>query len=190
MLDIKFLRENPEAVKENIRRKFQESKLELVDQVVDLDQENRKIKQEVEELRANRNKVSKQIGALMGQGKKEEAEKIKQEVAASGKKIEELSVREKEVEAKIKEIMMVIPNIIDPSVPIGKDDSENVEVKRYGEPVVPDFEIPYHAEIMESFDGLDLDLHPSLFSCHEVSLLSMKSTKMFSSVPMIPMMMI
>lgn len=157
MLDIKFLRENPEAVKENIRRKFQESKLELVDQVVDLDQENRKIKQEVEELRANRNKVSKQIGALMGQGKKEEAEKIKQEVAASGKKIEELSVREKEVEAKIKEIMMVIPNIIDPSVPIGKDDSENVEVKRYGEPVVPDFEIPYHAEIMESFDGLDLE---------------------------------
>ena len=157
MLDIKFLRENPEAVKENIRRKFQESKLELVDQVVDLDQENRKIKQEVEELRANRNKVSKQIGALMGQGKKEEAEKIKQEVAASGKKIEELSVREKEVEAKIKEIMMVIPNIIDPSVPIGKDDSENVEVKRYGEPVVPDCEIPYHAEIMESFDGLDLE---------------------------------
>lgn len=157
MLDIKFLRENPEAVKENIRKKFQESKLELVDQVVELDQENRKIKQEVEELRANRNKVSKQIGALMGQGKKEEAEKIKQEVAASGKRIEELSAREKDVEAKIKEIMMVIPNMIDPSVPIGKDDSENVEVKRYGEPAVPDFEIPYHAEIMESFDGLDLE---------------------------------
>ena len=151
MLDIKFLRENPEAVKENIRKKFQESKLDLVDQVVELDQENRKIKQEVEELRANRNKVSKQIGALMGQGKKEEAEKIKQEVAASGKRIEELSAREKEVEAKIRETMMVIPNMIDPSVPIGKDDSENVEVKRYGEPVVPDFEIPYHAEIMESF---------------------------------------
>ena len=157
MLDIKFLRENPEAVKENIRKKFQESKLELVDQVVELDQENRKIKQEVEELRANRNKVSKQIGALMGQGKKEEAEKIKQEVAASGKRIEELSAREKEVEAKIRETMMVIPNMIDPSVPIGKDDSENVEVKRYGEPAVPDFEIPYHAEIMESFDGLDLE---------------------------------
>lgn len=157
MLDIKFLRENPEAVKENIRKKFQESKLELVDQVVELDQENRKIKQEVEELRANRNKVSKQIGALMGQGKKEEAEKIKQEVAASGKRIEELSAREKEVETKIRETMMVIPNMIDPSVPIGKDDSENVEVKRYGEPAVPDFEIPYHAEIMESFDGLDLE---------------------------------
>jgi seryl-tRNA synthetase len=157
VLDIKFLRENPEAVKENIRKKFQESKLELVDQVVELDQENRKIKQEVEELRANRNKVSKQIGALMGQGKKEEAEKIKQEVAASGKRIEELSAREKEVETKIRETMMVIPNMIDPSVPIGKDDSENVEVKRYGEPVVPDFEIPYHAEIMESFDGLDLE---------------------------------
>ena len=157
MLDIKFLRENPEAVKENIRKKFQESKLDLVDQVVELDQENRKIKQEVEELRANRNKVSKQIGALMGQGKKEEAEKIKQEVAASGKRIEELSAREKEVEAKIRETMMVIPNMIDPSVPIGKDDSENVEVKRYGEPAVPDFEIPYHAEIMESFDGLDLE---------------------------------
>jgi len=157
VLDIKFLRENPEAVKENIRKKFQESKLDLVDQVVELDQENRKIKQEVEELRANRNKVSKQIGALMGQGKKEEAEKIKQEVAASGKRIEELSAREKEVEAKIRETMMVIPNMIDPSVPIGKDDSENVEVKRYGEPAVPDFEIPYHAEIMESFDGLDLE---------------------------------
>lgn len=157
MLDIKFLRENPDAVKENIRKKFQESKLELVDQVLVLDQENREIKQEVEGLRANRNKVSKQIGALMGQGKKEEAEKIKQEVAASGKRIEELTAREKEVENKIREIMLVIPNIIDASVPIGKDDSENVEVQRYGEPVVPDFEIPYHAEIMESFDGLDLD---------------------------------
>ena len=157
MLDIKFLRENPDAVKENIRKKFQESKLELVDQVLVLDQENREIKQEVEGLRANRNKVSKQIGALMGQGKKEEAEKIKQEVAASGKRIEELTAREKEVENKIREIMLVIPNIIDASVPIGKDDSENVEVQRYGEPVVPDFEIPYHTEIMESFDGLDLD---------------------------------
>lgn len=157
MIDIKFLRENPDVVKENIRKKFQESKLELVDQVIGLDQENRKIKQEVEELRANRNKVSKQIGALMGQGKKEEAEKIKQEVAANGKKIEELTAKEKEVENKIREIMLVIPNIIDPSVPIGKDDSENVEVQKYGEPFVPDFEIPYHAEIMESFQGLDLN---------------------------------
>lgn len=157
MIDIKFLREDPEAVKENIRKKFQDAKLELVDQVLELDQENRNIKQEVEGLRANRNKVSKQIGALMGQGKKDEAEKIKQEVAMSGKRIEELTAREKEVEGKIKEIMMVIPNIIDPSVPIGKDDSENVEVKKYGEPVIPDFEIPYHAQIMESFQGLDLD---------------------------------
>lgn len=157
MIDIKFLRENPDAVKENIRKKFQDSKLGLVDEVITLDQENRTIKQEVEALRANRNKVSKQIGALMGQGKKEEAEKVKQEVATSGKRIEELTVREKEVEAKIKEIMMVIPNIIDPSVPVGKDDSENVEVQKYGEPVVPDFEIPYHAQIMESFQGLDLD---------------------------------
>ena len=157
MIDIKFLRENPDAVKENIRKKFQESKLDLVDQVIDLDQQNRSIKQEVEELRANRNKVSKQIGALMGQGKKDEAEKIKQEVAASGQKIEELTAKEREVESKIREIMMVIPNIIDPSVPIGKDDSENVEVQKYGEPVIPDFEIPYHAEIMESFNGLDLN---------------------------------
>ena len=157
MIDIKFLREDPETVKENIRKKFQDDKLGLVDQVLELDQENRNIKQEVEGLRANRNKVSKQIGALMGQGKKDEAEKIKQEVAMSGKRIEELTAREKEVEGKIKEIMMVIPNIIDPSVPIGKDDSENVEVKKYGEPVIPDFEIPYHAQIMESFQGLDLD---------------------------------
>ena len=157
MIDIKFLREDPETVKENIRKKFQDAKLGLVDQVLELDQENRNIKQEVEGLRANRNKVSKQIGALMGQGKKDEAEKIKQEVAMSGKRIEELTAREKEVEGKIKEIMMVIPNIIDPSVPIGKDDSENVEVKKYGEPVIPDFEIPYHAQIMEGFQGLDLD---------------------------------
>ena len=123
MIDIKFLREDPETVKENIRKKFQDAKLGLVDQVLELDQENRNIKQEVEGLRANRNKVSKQIGALMGQGKKDEAEKIKQEVAMSGKRIEELTAREKEVEGKIKEIMMVIPNIIDPSVRIGKDDS-------------------------------------------------------------------
>ncbi len=157
MIDIKFLREDPDAVKENIRKKFQDEKIASVDEVLALDQENRQIKQEVEALRANRNKVSKQIGALMGQGKKEEAEKVKQEVAACGKRIEELSVREKEVEGKIKEIMMIIPNIIDPSVPIGKDDSENVEVQKYGDPVVPDYEIPYHAQIMESFQGLDLD---------------------------------
>lgn len=157
MIDIKFLREDPDAVKENIRKKFQDEKIASVDEVLALDQENRQIKQEVEALRANRNKVSKQIGALMGQGKKEEAEKVKQEVAASGKRIEELTAREKEVEGKIKEIMMIIPNIIDPSVPIGKDDSENVEVQKYGDPVVPDYEIPYHAQIMESFQGLDLD---------------------------------
>ena len=129
----------------------------MVDEVIALDQENRNIKQEVESLRANKNKISKQIGALMAQGKKEEAEEVKKEVAASGAKIDELSAREKEVEEKIKTIMMTIPNIIDPSVPVGKDDSENVEIERFGEPVVPDYEVPYHAEIMESFDGLDLD---------------------------------
>ncbi len=157
MLDIKFVRENPEAVKENIRKKFQDEKLVLVDEVIALDQENRNIKQEVEALRANKNKISKQIGALMAQGKIEEAEKVKKEVAASGTRIEELSVREKEVEEQLKKKMMTIPNMIDPSVPIGKNDSENVEVERFGEPVIPDFEIPYHAQIMESFDGLDLD---------------------------------
>ncbi|MCI6996873.1 MAG: serine--tRNA ligase [Eubacterium sp.] len=157
MLDIKFVRENPEIVKENIRKKFQDQKLELVDEVIALDQENRSIKQEVEALRAKKNKISKQIGALMAQGKRDEAEEVKKQVAASGARIEELSAREKEVEEKIKKNMMIIPNIIDASVPIGKDDSENVEVQRYGEPVVPDFEIPYHAQIMESFDGLDLD---------------------------------
>ena len=157
MLDIKFVRENPEAVKENIRKKFQDEKLVLVDEVIALDQENRNIKQEVEALRANKNKISKQIGALMAQGKKEEAEQVKKEVAASGTRIEELSAREKEVEEQLRKKMMTIPNMIDPSVPIGKNDTENVEVQRYGEPVVPDFEIPYHAQIMESFDGLDLD---------------------------------
>ena len=157
MLDIKFVRSNPEVVKQNIRNKFQDAKLPLVDEVLELDARNREIKQEVEALRAEKNKISKQIGALMAQGKKEEAEEVKKEVAASGAKIDELSAREKEVEEKIKKIMMTIPNIIDPSVPIGKDDSENVEVQRYGEPVVPDFEIPYHAEIMEKFNGLDLD---------------------------------
>ena len=157
MLDIKFVLENPDVVKENIRKKFQDQKIPMVDEVIALDQENRNIKQEVESLRANKNKISKQIGALMAQGKKEEAEEVKKEVAASGARIDELSAREKEVEEKIKTIMMTIPNIIDPSVPVGKDDSENVEIERFGEPVVPDFEVPYHAEIMESFDGLDLD---------------------------------
>ena len=157
MLDIKFVRENPDVVKENIRKKFQDQKIPMVDEVIALDQENRNIKQEVESLRANKNKISKQIGALMAQGKKEEAEEVKKEVAASGAKIDELSAREKEVEEKIKTIMMTIPNIIDHSVPVGKDDSENVEIERFGEPVVPDYEVPYHAEIMESFDGLDLD---------------------------------
>ena len=157
MLDIKFVRENPDVVKENIRKKFQDQKIPMVDEVIALDQENRNIKQEVESLRANKNKISKQIGALMAQGKKEEAEEVKKEVEASGARIDELSAREKEVEEKIKTIMMTIPNIIDPSVPVGKDDSENVEIERFGEPVVPDFEVPYHAEIIESFDGLDLD---------------------------------
>ena len=157
MLDIKFLRENPEIVKQNIRNKFQDSKLPLVDQVIDLDKKNRAIKQEVESLRAERNKISKMIGGLMKEGKREEAEEAKKKVTANAQRVEALSAQEKEVEEEIKKIMMTIPNIIDPSVPIGKDDSENVEVQRYGEPVVPDFEIPYHAEIMESFDGLDLD---------------------------------
>ena len=157
MLDIKFVRENPEVVKQNIRNKFQDNKLELVDKVLELDKENREIKQEVEALRAERNKISKQIGALMGQGKKEEAEEVKKQVAASGTRIEKLSAREKEVEEELLKNMMVIPNIIDPSVPIGKDDSENVEIEKFGEPVIPDYEIPYHTDIMESFDGIDLD---------------------------------
>ena len=157
MLDIKFVRENPEIVKQNIRNKFQDNKLELVDKVIELDKENREIKQEVEALRAERNKTSKQIGALMAQGKKEEAEEVKKQVAASGNRIEELSVREKEVEEELLKDMMVIPNIIDPSVPIGKDDSENVEIEKFGEPIVPDFEVPYHTDIMENFDGIDLD---------------------------------
>ena len=157
MLDIKFVRENPDVVKENIRKKFQDQKIPMVDEVIALDQENRNIKQEVESLRANKNKISKQIGALMAQGKKEEAEEVKKQVAASGTRIEELSTREKEVEEELLKDMMVIPNIIDPSVPIGKDDSENVEIEKFGEPVVPDFEVPYHTEIMENFDGIDLD---------------------------------
>lgn len=157
MLDIKFVRNNPEAVKQNIKNKFQDSKLPLVDEVLELDQRNRDIKQEVEALRAEKNKISKQIGALMAQGKKEEAEAVKKQVSENSERIETLSAEEKEVEEQIKKKMMIIPNIIDPSVPIGKDDSENVEVQRYGEPVVPDFEIPYHTEIMERFKGIDLD---------------------------------
>ena len=157
MIDIKFLRENPEAVKENIKKKFQESKLPLVDEVIALDEESRKTKQEADDLRANRNKLSKEIGALMAQGKKEEAEARKAEVAAGARRLVELEEKEKELEEKVTKIMMVIPNIIDPSVPIGKDDTENVEITRYGEPVVPDFEIPYHTEIMERFNGIDLD---------------------------------
>ena len=157
MLDIKFVRENPEIVKQNIRNKFQEHKLELVDKAIELDKKNREIKGEVEGLRANRKKVSKQIGGLMAQGKKEEAEEIKKQIAAEGERIDELTALEKQVEEDLKKCMMLIPNIIDPSVPIGKNDTENVEVQKYGEPVVPDFEVPYHAQIMESFDGLDLD---------------------------------
>ena len=157
MLDIKFLRENPDVVKENIRKKFQDDKLPLVDEVIDLDARARKAQQEADDLRASRKKVSKEIGALMGQGKKEEAEAKKAEVAKNAKRLEELSAQEKEWQEKVRKIMMVIPNIIDPSVPIGKDDSENVEIEKFGEPVVPDFEIPYHAEIMESFDGIDID---------------------------------
>ena len=157
MLDLKFVRENPDIVKQNIKNKFQDSKLPLVDEVIALDAENRATKAEADTLRANRNKLSKQIGALMGQGKKEEAEEVKRKVGEDAKRLAELEEKEGDLEEKIKKIMMVIPNIIDPSVPIGKDDSENVEVQRYGEPVVPDFEIPYHTDIMESFDGLDLD---------------------------------
>ena len=157
MLDIKFVRNNSEVVKQNIKNKFQDEKLPLVDEVLELDVKNREIKQEVEALRAEKNKASKQIGAMMAQGKKEEAEEMKKKVAESADRMEALSVEEKEVEEKIKKIMMTIPNIIDPSVPIGKDDSENVEVERYGEPVVPNFEVPYHTDIMERFNGIDLD---------------------------------
>ena len=157
MLDIKFVRTNPDVVKQNIRNKFQEEKLPLVDEVLKLDKKNREIKQEVEGLRAEKNKISKNIGALMAQGKREEAEEWKRKVSENASRMEALSAEEKEVEEKIKKIMMTIPNIIDPSVPIGKDDSENVELERFGEPVVPDFEIPYHTEIMESFHGIDLD---------------------------------
>ena len=157
MIDIKFLRENPDVVKQNIKNKFQDSKLPLVDEVIELDARSRAIKQEADDLRAKRNTLSKQIGALMAQGKKEEAEEVKKQVAAQASRLKELESLQPEVDSKVKEIMMVIPNIIDPSVPIGKDDSENVEIEKFGDPVVPDFEIPYHSEIMESLNGLDLD---------------------------------
>ena len=157
MIDIKFLRENPEVVKENIKKKFQDSKLPLVDEVITLDEERRKVQVEADNIRAGKNKIAKEIGMLMGQGKREEAEAKKKEVAANSARLVELEAMEKELQEKVTTIMMTIPNIIDPSVPIGKDDSENVEVTKYGEPVVPDFEIPYHTDIMKTFDGIDLD---------------------------------
>ena len=157
MLDIKFVRENPEIVKENIRKKFQDGKLPLVDEAIALDRRNRDIKGEVESLRANRNKKSKQIGGLMAKGLREEAEAVKAELAKDADRIDQLTEEERQVEKDLHHVMLLIPNIIDPSVPIGKDDSENVEVERFGEPVVPEFEIPYHTEIMESFDGIDMD---------------------------------
>ena len=157
MIDIKFLRENPDAVKENIKKKFQDEKLPLVDEVIELDAENRKSIQRMEFLRAERNKYSKQIGALMAQGKKDEAEQVKAKVAEFAEEQKQIEAKQGELAEKITKIMMTIPNIIDPSVPIGKDDSENVEIKKYGEPVVPDFEIPYHSEIMEKLNGIDLD---------------------------------
>ena len=157
MLDIKFVRNNPDVVKQNIKNKFQDEKLPLVDEVIELDKRNREIKQEVEALRAEKNKASKEIGAMMAQKKIEEAEALKKKVAESNGRINELSEEEKEVEEKLKQNMMIIPNIIDPSVPIGKDDSQNVEIEKFGEPFVPDFEIPYHTEIMEAFDGIDLE---------------------------------
>ena len=157
MIDIKFLRENPEVVKQNIRNKFQDSKLELVDKVIELDAESRAVKAQADELRANRNKISKQIGALMAQGKKEEGMALKEEVTRQAEQLAELEKKEEDLSAKVTEIMMVIPQMIDPSVPIGKDDSQNVEIERFGEPVVPDFEIPYHTDIMEKLNGIDLD---------------------------------
>ena len=157
MIDIKFLRNNPEIVKENIRKKFQDRKLPLVDEVIELDKQSRAAQQEASELRASRNKISKSIGGLMAQGKKEEAEEMKKKVAEQADRLAELEKLEAELQEKVTKIMMTIPNIIDPSVPIGKDDSENVEVQKYGEPVVPDFEIPYHTDIMERFNGIDLD---------------------------------
>jgi seryl-tRNA synthetase len=157
MIDIKFLRENPEAVKENIRKKFQDSKLALVDEVIELDKQSREAKGKADDLRANRNKLSKQIGALFAQGKRDEAEELKAQVSAQGEALETLEDQEDRLSKKVNEIMMQIPNIIDPCVPIGKDDSENVEVEKFGDPVVPDFEVPYHTDIMEKFNGIDLD---------------------------------
>ena len=157
MLDIKFVRENPEIVKENIKKKFQDKKLPLVDEVIELDEERRKVVARADELRANRNKISKQIGALMAQGKKDEAEEVKKQVTAQAQELDELAKRETELGAEVTKRMMMIPNIIDESVPIGKDDSENVEVERFGEPLVPDFEIPYHTDVMETFDGIDME---------------------------------
>lgn len=157
MLDIKFVRENPEIVKENIKKKFQDKKLPLVDEVIEFDEERRKVVARADELRANRNKISKQIGALMAQGKRDEAEEVKKQVTAQAQELDELAKRETELGAEVTKRMMMIPNIIDESVPIGKDDSENVEVERFGEPLVPDFEIPYHTDIMETFDGIDME---------------------------------
>lgn len=157
MLDMKFLREHPEEVKENIRKKFQDSKCPLVDEVIALDKENRALKQHGDDLRAQRNSLSRQIGGMMKEGKRNEAELLKQQVSAMAEKMKQVEAKEGELAEKIEKIMMIIPNMIDPSVPIGRDDSENVEVERYGEPVVPNFEIPYHTEIMERFDGIDLD---------------------------------
>ena len=157
MLDLKFVRENPDIVKQNIKNKFQDKKIPLVDEVIELDAKNRAAKKEADDLRANKNKIAKQIGALMGQGKKEEAEELKKQVAEQSARLSELEEQEKDLGERILKIMMTIPNIIDPSVPIGKDDSGNVEIERFGEPVVPDFEIPYHTEIMEKFNGIDLD---------------------------------
>ena len=157
MLDMKFVRENPDIVKQNIKNKFQDEKLPMVDEVIELDSKRRAAQQEADDLKAKKNKLSKQIGALMAQGKKEEAEEVKKQVAADSERLKEIDSMEAELSEKVTKIMMVLPNIIDPSVPIGKDDSENVEVTKYGEPVVPDFEIPYHTEIMERFDGIDID---------------------------------
>ena len=157
MLDIKFLRENPDIVKENIKKKFQDSKIPMVDEAIELDKEARALQQEADDLRAKKNSIAKQIGALMAQGKKEEAEEVKKEVATNAARLAELEKKEPEVREKLKKIMMVIPNIIDPTVPIGKDDSENVELEKFGEPVVPDFEVPYHTDIMKKLNGIDLD---------------------------------
>ena len=158
MLDIKFVRENPDAVKENIKKKFQDAKLPLVDEVIELDKQARALQQEADELRAKKNAIAKQIGALMAQGKKEEAEEVKKEVAKNSARLAELEKQEPQVREELKKKMMVIPNIIDPTVPIGKDDSENVELERFGEPVVPDFEVPYHTDIMENLNGIELDI--------------------------------